>query len=83
MNKKRKLLEIAVVLFSAFLMFIGVGGYLAVVMIAGNPNPPPRETSGFHALIYAVCAVTGAIGVLTEIVRGLTHLVRNLRARRR
>jgi hypothetical protein len=74
MTTQRKLLPVAIILLSALLTFLGVGGFLVDVMIVGNPNPPTPEVYGVHALLYEICAVIGVIGFIFGIVRGVLDL---------
>lgn len=79
MTRKRWAVPLVAVVIGAALTYAGVGGYLAVIMNAGQPNPPPPGVSGLHALLWALCAVAGGIGVLFGVIRLLVLLLRTSR----
>jgi hypothetical protein len=74
--KKRWVSPFIVMIVGAVLAVAGVGGYLAVIMNAGQLNPPPAEISGRHALLWGLRALAGGVGFVTGLVRVVMVLLR-------
>jgi uncharacterized membrane protein YfcA len=63
------------------LALFGIGGFLALVMIAGGPNGPPPEQSGQHALVWYFCVLVGTAVAIVGIIRTVVVVRRHLRSR--
>jgi membrane associated rhomboid family serine protease len=74
--KKKVLSSGLMVIGGGLLIFLGVGGFLALVMIAGGPNPPPPEPFTGHILLWLVCIVVGSAFAIVGIIRGVLAMRR-------
>jgi len=73
---RRMLVPGLLLIAGAVLVFLGVGGLLALTMIAGGPNPPPAEQSGRHALLWYSCVLVGVVIAIAGVVRAVSVLRR-------
>lgn len=79
MKKRLWLIPLVLVLIGALVAFVGIGSMLAVGMDAGGPTPSAPEVAGRQFVLWALCALTGALCSIVSVVRLAKLAIRGMR----